>query len=135
MRISDWSSDVCSSDLLLAEKWGRLHIADVNLSGKADRIDVLPDGSLAIIDYKTGKPPSGKQVAAGYSMQLGLLGLIAEQGEFEGLDGSGDVAAFEYWSLGRDYKADSFGYFQSPVAPKGSRGKIHTNKFTENNTK
>src|SRR3546814_12571840 len=33
---------------LLAEKWGRLHIADVNLSGKADRIDVLPDGSLAI---------------------------------------------------------------------------------------
>src|SRR3546814_9570415 len=94
-------------------------------------MDVLPDGSLAIIDYKTGKPPSGKQVAAGYSMQLGLLGLIAEQGEFEGLDGSGDVAAFEYWSLGRDSKADSFGYCQSPVDPKGARGKIATNEFTE----
>src|SRR3546814_14023993 len=64
-------------------------------------------------------------------MQLGLLGLIAEQGEFEGLDGSGDVAAFEYLSLGRDSKADSFGYCQSPVDPKGARGKIATNEFTE----
>src|SRR3546814_18202665 len=64
-------------------------------------------------------------------MQLGLLGLIAEQGEFVGLDGSGDVAAFGYWSLGRDSKADSFGYCQSPVDPKGARGKIATNEFTE----
>src|SRR3546814_13833557 len=96
-------------------------------------MDVLPDGSLAIIDYKTGKPPSGKQVAAGYSMQLGLLGLIAEQGEFEGLDGSGDVAAFEYWSLGRDYKADSFGYCQSPVDPKHgkSSGRERGSKLVE----
>src|SRR3546814_8896101 len=73
MQAIDWVAREVAEGLeagrkpLLAEKWGRLHIADVNLSGKADRIDVLPDGSLAIIDYKNGKPPSGKQVAAGRS--------------------------------------------------------------------
>lgn len=116
---------------LLAEKWGRLRIADVMLSGKADRIDLLPDGSLAIIDYKTGKPPSGKQVAAGYSMQLGLLGLIAEHGDFDGLAKGRKAATFEYWSLGRDQKSDSFGYRQSPVDPQGARGKIVTDEFTD----
>src|SRR3546814_11432173 len=56
---------------------------------------------------------------------------MGEMGEFEGLDGSGAVAGFEYWSLGRDSKADSFGYCQSPVDPKGARGTIATNEFTE----
>ncbi|MBK5265729.1 MAG: double-strand break repair protein AddB, partial [Alphaproteobacteria bacterium] len=137
MQAIDWIARQVADDLkagrkpLLAEKWGRLAIAGVNLSGKADRIDMLPDGSLAIVDYKTGKPPSGKQVAAGYSMQLGLLGLIAEQGEFEGLEKGKTASAFEYWSLGREPKSDSFGYRQSPVDPKGARGKIVTDAFTE----
>lgn len=116
---------------LLAEKWGRLHIGGVNLAGKADRIDVMSDGTLAIVDYKTGKPPSGKQVAAGYSMQLGLLGLIAEKGEFDGLAERRTASVFEYWSLGRDPKSDSFGYFLSPVDPKGNYGKIVTEEFTQ----
>ena len=41
----------------------RREIAGVELYGKVDRIDVLADGSLAIIDYKTGKAPSAKAVA------------------------------------------------------------------------
>ena len=45
--------------------------------GVADRIDRSADGSLAIVDYKTGSPPRTKAVAAGFAMQLGLLGLIA----------------------------------------------------------
>ncbi len=116
---------------LLAEKWGRLNIAGVDLSGKADRIDRMLDGSLGIVDYKTGKPPSGKQVAAGYAMQLGLLGLIAEQGEFEGLETGGIASSFEYWSLGRAPRSDSFGYCQSPVDPTGRYGKIIPGEFTE----
>ena len=35
----------------------------MTLHGIADRIDRLADGSLAIVDYKTGSPPSGKAVA------------------------------------------------------------------------
>ena len=137
MKAVEWIARQVTENLaqgrrpLLAEKWGRLKIADVNLSGKADRIDLLPDGTLAIVDYKTGKPPSGKQVAAGFSMQLGLLGLIAEQGEFDGLESGRTASAFEYWSMGRDTKSDGFGYCQSPVDPKGSYGKVVTGEFTQ----
>ena len=57
------------------------------MHGKADRIDRLADGGLAIVDYKTGKAPAQKAVDAGFALQLGLLGLIARAGGFEGVDG------------------------------------------------
>jgi ATP-dependent helicase/nuclease subunit B len=41
---------------------------------------------LAILDYKTGKPPSKKQVEAGLSPQLALQAAIADQGGYDGLD-------------------------------------------------
>lgn len=31
----------------------------VTLQGRVDRIDVVPDGTVDIIDYKTGKLPKG----------------------------------------------------------------------------
>ena len=43
---------------------------------------------MAIIDYKTGQPPSGKQIAAGLSPQLPLEAMIALAGGFEGINGS-----------------------------------------------
>jgi len=99
-----------------AEIDGRIEIAGITLTGKVDRIDRNADGSLAIIDYKTGTPPSAAQVEAGYSMQLGLLGLIAERGGFDGIAGvAGD---FEYWSLGRNPRDGSLGYRTSPVGRK-----------------
>ena len=97
-----------------AEARGECEIGGVSLYGIADRIDRAADESLVIVDYKTGKPPSGKAVAEGYSMQLGLLGLIAEHGGFEGIDGL--PAAFEYWSLARS--KGRLGYVDSPVGGK-----------------
>jgi ATP-dependent helicase/nuclease subunit B len=88
-----------------AELFGKSEIAGVELYGKVDRIDVLADGSLAVIDYKTGKAPSPKAVAEGFALQLGLLALIAERGGFEGIVGT--ASAFEYWSLAKD--KDHFG--------------------------
>lgn len=108
---------------LKAEAWGEAKIAGVTLGGKADRIDRLADGSLAIVDYKTGKPPSNKAVAEGYSLQLGLLGLIAERGGFADIEGS--AAAFEYWSLAR--KAGKLGYVASPL---GGRTGLDAGDFT-----
>jgi ATP-dependent helicase/nuclease subunit B len=96
---------------LRAEAKGKCRIGEVTLYGEADRIDRLADGSLAIVDYKTGMPPGPKAVAEGYSMQLGLLGLIAERAGFEGIDGA--AACFEYWSLAK--KAGKLGYVTSPV--------------------
>lgn len=114
--------------ILAVEQEGRAAIAGVELMGKADRIDRLPGGQLAIIDYKTGKPPSAKQVKAGYALQLGLLGLIAEQGGFAAIPGSPIAGEFEYWSLAK--KGDQFGYRESPVHSTGARDKVVTADFT-----
>jgi ATP-dependent helicase/nuclease subunit B len=108
---------------LRAEAKGKCRIGEVTLYGEADRIDRLPDGRLAIVDYKTGTPPGPKAVAEGYSMQLGLLGLIAERGGFEGIEGV--PAAFEYWSLAK--KAGKLGYVASPVE---GRAGIDAGDFT-----
>jgi ATP-dependent helicase/nuclease subunit B len=106
-----------------AEAWGEIEIAGVTLGGKADRIDRAADDSLVIIDYKTGMPPRPKAVAEGYAMQLGLLGLIAERGGFDGIEGA--AAAFEYWSLAR--KSGKLGYVASPV---GGRSGLDAVDFT-----
>ena len=108
---------------LKAEAWGSATVAGIELGGKADRIDRCADGGLAIVDYKTGKPPSNKAVAEGFALQLGLLGLIAEQGGFEGVEGA--AACFEYWSLAR--KAGRLGYVASPA---GGRGGLDAADFT-----
>jgi ATP-dependent helicase/nuclease subunit B len=98
-----------------AEVEGEAEIGEVTLKGKADRIDQLADGTLAIVDYKTGQPPSAAAVEAGFSMQLGLLGLLAERGAFPGIEGA--AAAFEYWSLARG--RDGFGFVAEPFRKKG----------------
>jgi len=54
---------------------------DFRLRGRADRIDVLKDGGLSVIDYKTGQVPSQKQVDALLSPQLPLeAAMIARKG-------------------------------------------------------
>ncbi|MET0180545.1 MAG: double-strand break repair protein AddB, partial [Novosphingobium sp.] len=96
------------------EEWGRIDIAGVPIRGKADRLDRLPDGGLAVVDYKTGKPPSNAQVEQGFALQLGVLGLIAAGGGFDGVEGTPDT--FEYWSLGRSDKSETgFGFRCEPI--------------------
>jgi len=68
------------------------------LIAKADRIDVLRDGSLALIDYKTGQPPSAKEVAAGYAPQLPLEAAIARLGGFDGIVAA-EPSRLLYWRL------------------------------------
>ena len=95
---------------LKAEATGETALAGVTVHGRADRIDRLADQSLAIIDYKTGAPPTQKAVDAGFALQLGLLGLIGRAGGFEGV--LGDPDTFEYWSLTRH--KGSFGKLMCP---------------------
>ncbi|MBX9885660.1 MAG: PD-(D/E)XK nuclease family protein, partial [Novosphingobium sp.] len=101
---------------VLWEETGATEINGVKVHGRADRIDRLADGTLAVVDYKTGKPPSGKMVQEGFALQLGLVALIAERGGFAGIGGK--VHGFEYWSLQK--KADGFGYLEEPV-PEGRK--------------
>jgi ATP-dependent helicase/nuclease subunit B len=100
--------------VLASEVKGVMIIDGVKVIGRADRIDRCADGSLAIVDYKTGRVPSKKEVAAGFALQLGLLGLMARAGSFAaGGVAAGEASTFEYWSFGKD--DDSFGKRQSPV--------------------
>jgi ATP-dependent helicase/nuclease subunit B len=101
---------------LKAEIWGETAIDGVAVYGKVDRIDQYDAGGLAIVDYKTGKAPAQKAVDAGFALQLGLLGLIARAGGFEGADG--DPVAHEYWSLTK--YGDSFGKRVCPDKKMGA---------------
>lgn len=114
--------------ILAVEHEGRAIVAGVTLTGKADRIDRLPGGAIGIVDYKTGKPPSARQVKAGFALQLGLLGVIAETGGFDRLGDRPRAGDFEYWSLAK--KGDQFGYRERPVDPLGKRDRIATDAFT-----
>jgi len=68
------------------------------LTGRADRIERYPDGDLAILDYKTGKPPSQKEVDLGLAPQLLLEAAIAAEGGFGG-ELAGSTAELLYWHL------------------------------------
>ena len=103
------------------EEKGTAQVCGATLVGRADRIDRLPNGSLAILDYKTGAPPSKAQIQNGFALQLGLIGLMARAGAFKGV--AGDPELFEYWSLGRLPKTEQFGHIADPhPTPRGKRG-------------
>lgn len=122
MEAIDWIAAEAAKDRAdgrfpeLAEEFGEAEVAGVTLYGKVDRIDRLPDGKLAIIDYKTGQAPRPKAVAEGFAMQLGLLSLIARDGGFK--DVRGEAGAHEYWSLAKDNKG-RIGYRRSPDKGEG----------------
>ena len=68
------------------------------VTAKADRIDRMADGTLSIIDYKTGAPPSVKEVAAGFAPQLPLEAMIARAGGFKEV-GPAEVGSLLFWRL------------------------------------
>ncbi|UNE54262.1 double-strand break repair protein AddB [Bartonella machadoae] len=54
----------------------------VTLSGRADRIDVLPNKMVEIVDFKTSAPPSSKQVRDLLFPQLALETALLMRGAF-----------------------------------------------------
>lgn len=107
-RIADW---VAETDGVRRVAQAPVHIAPevkgdmvlnrpggaFTLRGRADRIEAYPDGSLAIIDYKTGQPPSQPEVDAGLAPQLLLEAMMAAAGSFPGI--SGEASRLIYWHL------------------------------------
>lgn len=98
--------------VVAVERKGEMIVDGVRIHGRADRIDRLPGGELAIVDYKTGKPPSWAMVQEGFALQLGLIGMMAQAGGIDGV--SGEPTAFEYWSLAKNREGD-FGYVETPL--------------------
>ncbi|HYC03356.1 MAG TPA: double-strand break repair protein AddB [Azospirillaceae bacterium] len=87
------------------------------LTAKADRIDRAADGGLVLIDYKTGEPPSTKQVELGFAPQLPLEAAIALAGGFPGISAE-RVAELSFWRLTGGEPAGE----EKPV--KGDPGKL-----------
>ncbi len=72
--------------------------SQLTVTGKADRIDKLKDGSLRIIDYKTGTLPSLTTVKDGRSPQMTLEAIIAQKGGFNAFKAA-PVHSLEYWQI------------------------------------
>ncbi|MCE1236467.1 MAG: double-strand break repair protein AddB [Hyphomicrobiales bacterium] len=79
-----------------AELGGRLELPvdgrPFRLTGYADRIDLTRDGAVRLLDYKTGAPPSEKQVQSLLAPQLPLEAAMVRAG---GFDQPGDTAFAE----------------------------------------
>ena len=86
-------------EVLHTEEWFEVQIAGTKVAGRIDRIDRKADGSVAIVDYKTGKARS--QEDADESLQLSIYAMAAHMkwgyrvGElvFHNLEGNVEVAS------------------------------------------
>src|SRR3546814_14511593 len=77
MRISDWSSDVCSSDLTIADAQPRL---EQLREEDGVRQDALRDAEAALADWqqRKGEPPAiGNAQRVGFQWRGGPLGMCA----------------------------------------------------------
>ena len=65
---------------LLLEKKLEWYIEELDLTVYAilDRVEFLNDGTLAIIDYKTGQLPSNKDILCGFAPQIMIQAMLAE---------------------------------------------------------
>ena len=73
------------------------------LHGRADRIESRGNGTIAILDYKTGTPPTTADVRDGLAPQLPLEGEMVAQGAFPDL--AGPVVELTYWHISGGHDA------------------------------
>lgn len=89
------------TSLLASERRGKIVVGQaghpLTIHALADRIDRVADGVWEIIDYKTGRTPSRKEMDALFAPQLLLEAAIAERGGFEGLKDKADEIHLSYW--------------------------------------
>lgn len=108
-RIARWFADWEMArrnglDMVKAETRGEIaipldHGRTFELSARADRIERRNDGSFAILDYKTGQPPTGKQVRMGLSPQLTLEAAILREGGFAEIPAGSSISELVYVRL------------------------------------
>jgi ATP-dependent helicase/nuclease subunit B len=108
-RIAGWFADWETArrdriSALAAEVRGEIAIPlddarTFQLSARADRIERRADGVFAILDYKTGQPPTAKQVRMGLSPQLTLEAAILREGGFAGIPAKSNVSELVYVRL------------------------------------
>jgi ATP-dependent helicase/nuclease subunit B len=69
----------------------------LTIEARADRIDETEPGRWEVIDYKTGRVPSHKELDALFAPQLLLEAAMAEQGGFTRVKGKARTVHLSYW--------------------------------------
>jgi ATP-dependent helicase/nuclease subunit B len=89
------------SRLLASETPGALQVGPASrpmrIEARADRIDEVPAEGWQVIDYKTGRVPTPKELNALFAPQLLLEAAMAERGGFEQIAGKADAVGIYYW--------------------------------------
>jgi len=83
--------------LLASETDGALMLGALRIEARADRIDEIEPGGWEIIDYKTGRVPSPKELKALFAPQLLLEAAMAEKGGFDKIEGQARAVHLSYW--------------------------------------
>jgi ATP-dependent helicase/nuclease subunit B len=108
IRIAEWFSGFererrAALTSIDAETGGSIPIPfgneEFKLTVRADRIEHRSDGRYAILDYKTGAPPTEPQVRTGLAPQLTLEAAILRNGGFKDIPAGGSVAELVYVRL------------------------------------
>jgi ATP-dependent helicase/nuclease subunit B len=109
---------------ILVEQRGEISISledgsSFTLSAEADRIEIAQNGSLRVVDFKTGTPPGLEEVRVGFAPQLTLEAAMVAEGAFAEI-GTREVAEAMYLKLG-----GGDGGFQRPLEwKKASFGEV-----------
>lgn len=75
-------------------------MGDITIHSSADRIDQLADGTIRIIDYKTGSIPSFNEIRSGYAPRLPIEGIILLSQQFKSWRIKDDQEfTLSYWQL------------------------------------
>ena len=102
-----YQSQWASNTVLKVEASGEYSVPGTTftVTGKADRLDVTPDGSLIVYDYKTGTIP-GRRDVANFDKQLLIEAVMAESGAFKDIPPM-PVKDAVHVSIGRSPKQQS----------------------------
>jgi ATP-dependent helicase/nuclease subunit B len=107
LRIARWFADTdqrrrAESRSAAPEVRGELRLegpaGGFRLTARADRIERLSDGRLAIFDYKTGALPKQRELELGFAPQLPLEAAIARAGGFRDTPAA-ELAELAFWRL------------------------------------
>ena len=78
------------------------------LTGRADRIDMMRDGTLAIYDFKTSTPQTDRSVFAGLTPQMTLEAAMARAGGFPAVPAGASVSGLAWLAIGKIGREDPY---------------------------
>jgi ATP-dependent helicase/nuclease subunit B len=101
------------------------------LTAKADRLEIRKDKTIAVLDYKTGAPPSLAQAITGLAPQLPLEAAIARAGGFQDIAAGARIAEIGVFHLSGGNPAGRF-ISLDPAEAKGAGKKLPEQHGIEN---